>query len=328
MDIENNSEVQSTPESSPAVESAPAASPAQTSAPATEAKPAAAENQTADGGKMDAAPAAAAAPQAAPYVSNYKFVAYGKENDVPELFRSLIKDEKSDKEVKQFLSKAYAFEPLASKKQEIERSYKDLSARVERPLAFLEKKDYESFFKSTNIPDEAILEAALNRLKYREMDPQQRAQYDAQNAERERLYELEMQNQQYQQQYMQMAVQTRSVELDSKLNSAEIKELVQNFDSAYGKPGSFRNAVIDRAAYIHATTGEDISVEDAIERVKQEYLPFLAKAQQAQPSVGTTPAAKPPVIPNLGSGHHSSPARKIIKSSDDLRKVYQEKFGN
>lgn len=316
------------PESSPA--SSPAASPAPEVAPKTET-PSASPDASPSDPSQPAAAIAGAVPAAPAYTPDFKYKAFGKEYEIPEVFKGLIKDEKLEKEFKSLFSKAQAFEPISQQKKETAERLNTVMGSISKPLAFLQKQDYESFIKSVNIPDEAILEQAFKILQYRDMPADQRAAYDSQMQNRTRVYDLETQNQHLQEQYLQAAVQTRTSELDTRIQSPGVKEIAEAYDAKMGKPGAFKSKVIDYGAIIHATQGQDLSVDQALEAVRNEFAPFITLAQQAPQGLPTVPAGvvqaanRPAVIPNIGTGHQSSPVKKVFKSIDDIRKYARER---
>ncbi len=174
---------------------------------------------------------------------------------------------------------------------------------------------------------------AIDRMKYQELPVEERMKIDQANAERSRLQQLETSHNALQQQAEQQAVSHRNMELDYGLQSSDVLPLVQSYNAQQGDPQAFRNLVVERGI-VHANAGRDLSVQEAI----QDTINVLGLSHQAGASAQqTTPAntgvaatnsatqAKP-VLPNIQS-KGTTPVKAIPNSIDDLRNIYQQKYG-
>lgn len=309
-------------------------------------------------------PAAAATTQAAPVVPpafapNFKFKVMDQEHEIPEKFRELIKDATTEKEVREIFEKAYGldhqkpkYEQLKTKHTEVERNFNDVLGAVQDLRSVYQQAVstgnlllLDDFFDRLKIPDQVILQYALAKVQYGELDPEARKAYDQQVFAQKRLLDLEKQNQGYSQQAMSAATHAKGALLDSCLARPDIQAIAQAFESAPGrKPGDFRKSVCEHGEYVwFKTNGQmDLSPEEAIQQVMQRFgvsapqpgsqqvsipntaaNPTTTAPQQGNPAA-TTAAPRPaaPVIPNVAS-RAASPMKPRPKSIADLRKLGQ-----
>lgn len=329
-EVQNSGSTESTTTSSAASGASTASAGASTSPQSTQTTQGT-QSQTAAPGQ-ESTPGTVVPPAFTP---NFKFKVMDKEHEIPEFLRGAIKDADTEKQLRELHEKAFGLDVVKPKYQSLKGQYDKIMADKEsqdRSITILGKmiqnNDLDSFFKALKISEDQVLQYALERVRYREMPIEQRMQFDAQANERQRLMQLEMQNQQLQEQYMNESVQARTIQLDMGLANPLVKQAVDAFDAAVGKPGAFRAEVIKRGQYANFTTGADIPVDQAISEVMQIVGPFVkaqapasAVAPGAAPAAGATPPTQqPPVIPNV-SGRATSPAKRVAKSVDDLREM-------
>lgn len=271
---------------------------------------------------------------------NWKYKAFGKEKEIDEMWRPLIKDAESEKKVKDVFTRADAFddmksrhEGLAGEFQGLLQEHQALDKDVRRVMTFRNNKDYDNFFKSLRIPDADIFEWASRKIALMEQAPEARQMAEAQAQERQRLYEMSEENESLQKQYQAQAVQARAMQLDMVLSRPDVSSAASRFDERQGRIGAFRDLVIEEARnYYFATGGDsggkDLSAEEATQMVMQKWAKFLEGSQA--PAQGQAPAPAPapqvqtkPVIPAV-SGRGTSPVKKAPKSLDDLKALYKE----
>lgn len=278
------------------------------------------------------------------YTPNFKFKSYGKEYEIDEMFRGLIKDPETEKKVKSFFERAYGVDTMKSTNQKLKEdfnSFKEQTAQRDKALdtlsSYIQKDDLHSFFQALKIPEEKVLRYALDRVQYREMSPEQRAVIDAQYQERHRAMTLEEQNQMLAQQYQQEAARARGLELDYELNNPEVKAAAEAFDARVGQPGAFKQEVIRRGQYLWHTEQRDIPAKQAIHEVisnyglssmqnqyQQQGMPVNAGASQAPVTQQITQQIKP-TLPNFrGSG--TSPVKRVPQTLEDLKKIAAQKL--
>jgi hypothetical protein len=330
-------EVQTTPKETETVSAAPKESdkvPTQTIAEKIQAK-------TIVRKKSPAASGETVKEEAPAYTPNFKFKSYGKEYEIDEMFRGLIKDPETEKKVKSFFERAYGVDVMKSTNQKVKEefnAFKEQVAQRDKALdtlsSYIQNDDLHSFFQALKIPEEKVLRYALDRVQYRELSPEQRAQVDAQHSERHRAMTLEEQNQMLAQQYQAEAARARGLELDYELNAQEVKAAAEAFDARVGQPGAFKQEVIRRGQYLWHTEQRDIPARQAIQEVIANYglnsqqnsfgqaIPASAGASQAP--VTPTQQIKP-TLPNIrGSG--TSPVQRVPKTLEDLKKIAAQKL--
>lgn len=256
-----------------------------------------------------------------------------EEHEIDDWARQYIKDQESEKKFKELYEKALGL-PYAKQRaeksqqtvQEVTEKWNTQQKRLGKILGYIEKKDFGSFIREMKIPEDLVLQHALERIQYQELTPEQRAQYDARTAERQRLYELEEQASSSSEYAKQVATQARTLEVNTFLSRSDVQPAVQSFDNRVGKPGAFVEEVWNMGKYLALTTGMDLPVDQVVNEVIRRYgiAPNpAAMGQQGIPSAnpGQKPQAKPPVIPNLSGSHSASPAKKMPGSLDDLKKL-------
>lgn len=322
MVTENSGTIETTGTESGASSSQPATQ--ETSAPETQ------EAAPAEGSTDPSQPVKPA------YTPNYKFKSMGKEQEFDEFVRAAIKDEASEKKIRDIYEKAYGLDHLKTDRQRL----KDQTTLQQNEIArhsqvvnnvnhMLATKDYDNLFANVlKIPDDDILRHAKRILDLREMPPEQRQAYEQGVHARHQALELQNQNQYLMQSHEQVAVTARTQELDWTMQRPQISQLATAYDTRVGKEGAFRQAVIERGQYHALVTKRDVSAEEAINEVvnflggPQNLMPPVQAAPQVAPDVGQAQASKP-VITNF-QGRGTSPTKKVIKSLDDLRKRREE----
>ncbi len=140
----------------------------------------------------------------------------------------------------------------------------------------------------------------------------------------------QQQMQQYQEQMQQTQVQVLTNEIDTTLARGEVLPAVQAFDARMGTPGAFRTEVIRRGKAYDAM-GQTVGVGQVVGEVLQliGFQPGQAGAQTTVPSAasgagaagGGTPNAQAPkpILPKI-TGNGGSPAKKVFKTTDEIRK--------
>lgn len=271
-------------------------------------------------------------PQTPAFAPTYKVKAFDQEHDIPELFRPLIKDEMTQKQIKEVFEKAYGMDGYKSRYENTWNEFSGFKKQTEPLLKIAQELDYYSkkgdmgsYFKTLGLTDEQIMQYALQKAQQMELSPEQKRVYDERENAVRQQYMLETQFQQAQEQLQNLMVQQRNVELQSVLSRPEIQSFVQNFDRRNGQ-GSFAEECRQRGRAHFALTGEDLSAEQVAQDLIKKF-EFAVQAQQPQmpPSQPKAPA-EVPVIPNTGSGA-ASPAQKQFKSLEDLKRYKQERWG-
>lgn len=270
--------------------------------------------------------------EAPKYTPNFKFRYASKESKDPlekefdEFIRPAIKDEKSEKAIREIYEKAYGLDFVKPHYQETRQQYQAVKQEHEALTSELRdlggaiaKGDLDSAFKTLNISDEALFKYVEAKLQYRQLPAEEKAKLEQQKA-------LEMEHirgrtelQQIQQNYQQTALQLRTMQLDMALGNQNIRHVAEAIDSRLGK-GAFKQRVIQYGASVYAASGKDLSPDEAVAAVMKEYEPFLQGQQQAS---AAPVQKKTPVIPNLAA-RSGTPTAKTITSIDQLKQKAKE----
>lgn len=265
------------------------------------------------------------------------------EVEIPEHLASAVKTEEQAKELKELFEKAHGLEPLKQKRDyfkeqatNFEAKYRETTnelSTLEKNLDFLDgliqNGDLQTFQQYAKIDDEQILKRAAEIIQYRELTPQQKAEYDRNVQSRQRLYQVEAEYQSLSQTQEQAAIQQSQAALDAVLNSDDYREVAASFDQRMGY-GAFQKEVIQRAAMKEKMSGQTMTPEEAVKEVVN--LLGLSQGQSKNPQATTNQVTskknpdstivtkKKPTIPKVGGGS-KNPARPVVKSLDDIRKL-------
>lgn len=302
------------------------------------------QSQTENAGQQQAAGGEGTQVVPPAYTPNFKFKVLDKELEIDEQFRGLIKDADSEKKVREIFEKAHGLDHVKADRQTIrqelqtvKQEFGNLNESIETLSHFVRTDNLQSFFDALKIPEDKVLRYAYQRLQYREMTPEQRAQIDGQSQAQRDAYFLQKENESLLKTSAQTTEAMRRTELDTHIAQPQVASVAQAFDARVGKPGAFMEEVINRGKYHWFANQKDISVADAVAEVMNLIGGAPASAPQVpqngllnpsgqQAGAGQTPGqiqqqqqAKP-VIPNI-RGNGNSPAKKIPRSIADLRKL-------
>lgn len=283
---------------------------------------------------------AATTPEKPAYEANFKYKAFGKEKEIDEFWRGLVKDPESEKKVKEVFTRADAFddmkgryENMSTEHQKTLQQFTALDRDVRRVTKFLNTGDYDNFFASLRISDDQLLQHLQRKAELAKLSPVQQQHYQqgvqarAENLIQQENYE-EMQSN-----YANQRAMTRTMQLDMTLMRPEVSGIASAWDTKMGL-GAFRRLVIDEGAKHYLSTKEDLGAEDAINLVVQKFgklieqtAPQAPAAQTQAPTQGqptqTVQVQGKPVIPNV-KGRGTSPVKQAPKSLDDLKKMAKE----
>jgi hypothetical protein len=279
--------------------------------------------------------------KSAEYEPNFKFKVHGEEREFDDWAKGLVKDKESEERFRDIMTKVHGIEhikqdreTLRTKTQELEsvrQRYETQNQNLDILNEFVRSGNYDAFFQTLKIPEQAVMQWAARRVQYMEMDPMQRAEYDRAVAAQRDSVLHSRNNQTLSQQMEQLKHQQRMLELDTYLSRPELMQAVQDYDQRRGQAGAFRQVVQHVGMNHHLTEGKDIPVEQAVQEACQMLglTPGSATAVPS-PGVGTVPPVvapgKKPVIPST-SGNGLSATRSVPKSLEDIRKIREARFG-
>ena len=133
-----------------------------------------------------------------------------------------------------------------------------------------------------------------------------------------------------------------NVELHSAMSQPDVAKLQQAVDSRSGKPGSFYQMVVRHAIASEARDGVPLAAEEAVRQVAEEMGVFIQ--DEAAPTTpartglspnipkSAIPAAnqqsqRPSTLPKA-SQTGTAPMKKGVTSTDDLRKLFKQRFAS
>lgn len=350
MEIEEQQGIPTSEETSQPVESAPTeeASPSrptveqlfgmESKAKATDAQPLKAQPPTAKPGIIPSSPAVA------PYTPNFKVKVMNKEHEIPEMYRGLMKDAETEKQVREIFERSIGLDVVKAERARLQEEHKQVKGEHEtltRSLKtlsdFLNNGDLEAFFSSVKITDEQIMRYAAEKLQYGDLNDQQRRQYDEAREAKRRAYWEEQEKLSYQAQVEQFHVEQRQAQLSQVMSAPDVAHVVEAFDQRHG-PGSFQSEVIQLGQMIWSTQQRDATPQELVSHLARKYGAFI-QPQQSQPQVPPSQPAQQqapkapqapkqvPVIPTPSSSGGVSPAQRTVRTTEDLERLYQEKYG-
>lgn len=284
--------------------------------------------------------AAAVAAALAAFKPNFKFKAAGKEMEVPEYLRGVMKDEDTQKHLHSLLSKAHGIEMIQEKlkgtrteRDEVRTAYSQVMEPIRLGQEAYRRDDMDSVWDILKIDPNKVLQWAVKKVQLSQLPPDQRQVHEDAIAAKRRAWDLERQTDASNRTAAQTQGEQIQQMLDFALERPDISAIAQAYDGKRGKEGSFRELVNLMGDQEFHRTGKIISpieaVKQAVELLGEK---FGAPAQQAAaaPATAAQPAAaatevKPKVtLPNTGGSKAAAPARAKVKTLDDIRKLSKE----
>lgn len=263
------------------------------------------------------------------YVPSYAVKSYGKEYEIPETFRSLIKDKETEKAVREVFERAYGLDNLKGVHQNVRQenvSLKEWKESTEREIGALNEalasKDFDSVREILGISEEDLIRHAIALV---ERTPEQKSALQQQRRQSQELSQRDMEYQRVLQQNEQMAVRMREIELDQYLFKPEVAAIAQKYNAGKANPDAFKDLVI-RVGQSHVALGKDIPVAEAV-REAIGYLEGFVRIEDDP--AGTPPAGNGPkvvprnhkeALPNI-AGSNKTPVKSQVTSIEDLKRI-------
>lgn len=266
------------------------------------------------------------------FTPNFKFKIYDKDYEIPEWARGGIKDPEVEKQAREVFEKFYGFDIVKqdrnTTKAELAEA-KDYIARTDADLTRLGQLvrdgDFDTFFGELKIPEDKILQYAIQLAERRQWTPEQRqAWQDSQSAKAQNRALLDT-NRSLETENQRVAVQQREFEVNSVMSRQDVLPVVQAYNQGMGSPSAFKELVIEIGNAAWASRQEDLTAEQAVQRA-------LRYIRGANPNIGkpspvsngvVTPSDKS-VLPNI-QGRGASPVRTTVKSLDDIKRITRER---
>lgn len=285
-----------------------------------------------------------------------------KEFEIDKRFHALMKDPESEKLVRELHTKAYGLEgvkarlddtrsqlgEVAKENHRITSSVQDLKGIYQTAVKTQDWLKLDSFFQKLSIPEDHILNYALEKVKLNDLAQTNPAAYQDRIARRNaeiQAEQIQQDLQRNQSQAMQQAYETKMIQIDMALTSPTVAEIAKDFDTRSGREGAFKDMVKREGeyAYLQSQGRVDLTPQQAIERAMAT-LGLKAGAPAKAPTPGQpNPAApqgtpntlngKPVVqrtnaaIPNI-NGTGASPLKPKVRSIDDIKNYAKQHHGN
>lgn len=261
------------------------------------------------------------------------------EHEVPENFRGYIKDEKTEKEIKELLQKAYGLDHVSSARAKVQEEYKTYKSQTEPIMKiantldhYAKKGDLNGYFSTLGLSKQEIYQWALQQAEIEGLPEQQKQVYTKQQEAEMRAYELEQQLREREEEATSYKVNQREQELAQTISTPEVSSFVQEFDERNGQ-GAFRAEIISRGRMYWRDQGKDLSAQELVTDIMKRFgvqspQSQVMTQQQQAPQQPMTQAGQRqvPVIPNTGPGN-TSPAKRKVRSLADIEKLTEEKYG-
>lgn len=288
-------------------------------------------------------------PAAGAYTPNYKLKVMEQEREIPEAFRSLLKDEKSEKEVREVFEKAYGLDYVKPKLEETRKQLGTVStenntikAQINHARTLMSRRDIGGWLDFLQVPRQTMLQWVAEQLEYEGLPADQKANLDARKQAEQRAWQAEDSAASLRSQHEQNLTQQVQMALESCLARPDVAAVAKAYDQRLGKDGSFRAEVNRRGDYAWRSRNELVPPERLVQELMQILGPIGAPAATPAAPAATTPApeaapaapaqpaaaapaapARTPVIPNI-SGRSASPLKERVKSVDDIRAKYKQ----
>lgn len=267
----------------------------------------------------------------AEYAANYKLSVMGKELEIPEQFRSLMKDATTEKEVRELFEKAYGLdfakpkhEATKAELETIRREFEPIKKDLDVLSKLLENDDIGGFCSAFGLTDERLIKHAMDRIEYHQLPPEKRQQVDQQRQMSMKYYQTQQELDSYKTQQANSELQATVHQLQTTAAAPHIQPLAQSFNARAGQPDAFEKAVIAHAQNHYAMTKQDLSVDQAVESFIRTFgLATSQYAPQTQTPAGVQVGQRQPTLPKTGSGS-VAPVKSKIRSIDDIRKLSQQ----
>jgi hypothetical protein len=269
------------------------------------------------------------------FTPNYKVKVMDKEHEIPEQFRSIIKDAESEKLAREIFEKAYGldhvkpkYESLKTQYEQINNEYTPIKKDLEILGQLIESKDVGGVMSALGLTDEQLIKHAMERIEYHQLSPEKKQQVDQQRSQSLKYYRTEQELNDLKNQKAQEELGNTYNELVSNVRAPHIQAIAESFNTRAGKPEAFEQAVIAHAQAHFALTKQDLSVPQAIESFIRTF-GLQAASQQASPApaapASATPGQRPSTLPKSGAGT-VSPVKPKVSSIADLRKLQQQSY--
>jgi len=275
------------------------------------------------------------------FVADFKYRADGKDLEVPEFLRGLIKDKASQEQVVNMLKKHDAFDTVSTRRDQFrterdqERAEKQkYVTAIETMRSTYQRGDIDGFLKMCEISEDKMLQWATEKAKYLMGDENYRRTVDQQNQLRQTAWQKDSQATDYQSKFQEMEARQLHTEFNYEMMKPEVSSFVTSFDKAFGN-GAFVNEVKNRGELAYLREQKTIAPSEVIKAIMKQYSTIAQVPQQAPAAAPNSapaakvivkPATKVATIPTV-KGSQASPTKEGFTSLDQIRKYRKETYG-
>lgn len=290
----------------------------------------------------------------APYEPNFKFEVRNKEHEIAEFLRGAITNPEQEKAVKELYEKSMGLDVIKPRHQELiqrhtqlEQNFTGLTTQIGELRDAYHRGDLDSFFQKMKVSEEKVLQWVMEKAKYLEMPPEQRAVLDSRKEAEQRAMMLEKQNQSLEAKFEEQVASAKAYSLQVALEKPDVQTFAEKFDQAgiknrEGATLSFYDAVCEAGEMAwYASHGKvDLTPEQAIEEVMNRYSVLGQQAQKpsapaiippqgsAQQAPKAAPAPKQTnTLPNVAGRQQSSVSKSQPRSIEDLKRIRAQMMG-
>jgi hypothetical protein len=262
---------------------------------------------------------------------SYKF--NGETREIDEFWRGLIKDEETQKKVRDFVERAEAVDMHKSKSKEYDAKLQEWEPQVKQLELYRQTyenaktpADHLELLNEIGYDAEALKDITREILRREQMPEDQKALFEQnQRAELEKR-QIMAQNESVVQEFNSLLANVTQQQMSLELGKAENSAIVKAYDAANGE-GSFEQLFLERGAYYTQQAGKHVPPAEVMSRIAKEFAPFLA----SQTSAGAQNAVqiikpKQKSIPSVGT-RNGSPTQPAISSIEDLNARYKQLTG-
>jgi hypothetical protein len=197
----------------------------------------------------------------------------GKENEIPENFRSFIKDADTEKTVRGLFEKSGAMDHFkneySSTRTQLEKirgEYEPIMADLNELKELRASGDLGSFFEKLGFNEEEILQYAVEKVKQMQLPEDQRKLRDDMGARERELRELRKTNETTKKQMEEFMVSQKQREISSEFSRSEVKTFMEDFDKRAGRQGAFLEEVLYRGDRAWQQ-GKDLTANEVIGQI-------------------------------------------------------------
>lgn len=280
------------------------------------------------------------------YKPDYSYKTPSGKKELPEAVRPLIKTKEDESYWRDIFSAADGLPKIREEGMKWQKSYEELAAPAQAFIENVEMGNLAQAFEAAGVPKPSLQQIItgfgyspedIGREVVRLMDltpEQQSLESKAQQAEL-RANRLEQTVSQFELDRRTAATSELSNRIESVLSQNTIAPLVAEFDRRNG-PNAFKLEIASHGERVFEEHGVVLPPEELAQHVIKRYGldALVAKQEEARNAPQQTQQVnKPqraqalPVIPAVGEGSTGSPAEQSFNSLSDLKRYYQNQYG-